>query len=316
MSQIPKPVRRLLDAGEFCHVAAATPSGPHVTPLVFAVAGERLWVTTSRRSVKARAWRDDPRVAGLVRAGGNALMFTGTATTHDALNPRSWARSLSESPMIAVASARFTRKNARFFAGYAFDARRVPYAWTPPGRVFVELEMERTALVDGDRVQTWGDWGDDLASRDRFRASRTGRAAFGALPEQIRTALGGTGAGALAVDGAGSPVVVPARWTVDGAALYAAASERALLLAGVTTATVPAALCLDRPSTWRAREMVGAMVRGEGEIHVVDRLQSGETSARAVVHSAGAEGDAVVVRVRPVQFVWWQGWESGTVSAA
>jgi hypothetical protein len=274
VSEIPDPAARLLDAGEFCYVAASTPAGPHVTPMVYAVAGERLWVTTSRRSVKARAWRDDPRVAGLVRVGSDALMFTGTATTHDALSPRSWRRSLSEAPMLAVASARFTRKNARFFAGYAFDARKVPLAWTPPGRVFVELEIERTALLEGDGLETWGDWG--------------------------------SGAAGLAV--------VPARWTVDGAALYAVVSERTLALAGASTSSVPAALCIDLPSTWRAREMVGAMARGEGEIHVVDRLRGGEGSARAVVHAAGADGDPVLLRIRQRSFVWWQGWESGTVA--
>ena len=46
--------------GRFCAVAAMTPRGPHCTPLVFAFSGGRLWLTTSRRSVKARAWRTDP----------------------------------------------------------------------------------------------------------------------------------------------------------------------------------------------------------------------------------------------------------------
>jgi nitroimidazol reductase NimA-like FMN-containing flavoprotein (pyridoxamine 5'-phosphate oxidase superfamily) len=315
VKEISERARAVLDAAEVCYVAAS-PAGPHVTPMVFAFAGGRLWVTTSRRSVKARAWRDDPRCAGLVRAGSDALMFTGRATTHDALDPRSWRRSLSDAPLLALASARFTRKNARFFAGYAFDARKVPLAWTPPGRVFVELEMERAARVEGDRVETWGEWPTGLVSRDRFRATRTGRAAFEALPETVREAVGTIGAGALAVAGRDGPVVMPARWTVDGAALYAVVSERTLSLAGVTAPTAPVALCLDRPSTWRAREMVGAMARGEGEIHALDRIQGGETSARAVVHAAGVEGDAVVVRVRPSHFVWWQGWESGTVFAA
>ena len=57
MNELPMPVRRLLERGAFCHVAATTPAGPHVTPMVFAEAGGRVWVTTSRGSVKARAWR-------------------------------------------------------------------------------------------------------------------------------------------------------------------------------------------------------------------------------------------------------------------
>jgi nitroimidazol reductase NimA-like FMN-containing flavoprotein (pyridoxamine 5'-phosphate oxidase superfamily) len=315
VSEITPALGRLLEAGEFCYVAAPA-AGPHVTPMVFAFAGGRLWVTTSRRSIKARAWRDDPRYAGLVRAGSEALMITGTATTHDALDPRSWRRSVSDAPLLALASARFTRKNARFFAGYAFDARKVPFAWTPPGRVFVELEIERSARAEGAGVETRGEWPHRLESRDRFRARRTGRAVFEALPESVRDALGAMGVGALAAQGGDGPVVVPARWTVHGAALYAIVSERTLSLADTTTATAPVALCIDRPSMWRAREMVGAMARGEGEFHILDRLHSGQTSARAVVRAAGGEGDGVVVRINVNHFVWWRGWQSGTVSAA
>jgi hypothetical protein len=298
VTRIPLPAGRLLDAGELCYVAAPA-AVPHVTPMVFALAGGRLWVTTSRRSLKARFWRTDPRYAGLVRAGSTALIITGTATTHDAL-----------------ASARFTRKNARFFAGYAFDAHKVPLAWTPPGRVFVELEIERSALVEGDVVHRRGEWPTRMASRDGFRASRAGRAAFEAIPGPVREAVGTVGAGALAVEGGNGPVVLPARWTVDGAALYAVVSERILSLGVVTRASIPVALCIDRPSTWRAREMVGVIARGEGEIHVVERLQSGATSAGAVVRAAGGERDPVVVRIRASQYVWWRGWHSGTVSAA
>ena len=35
---IPAPVRDILERGSFCHVAATTPSGPHVTPMVFVAA--------------------------------------------------------------------------------------------------------------------------------------------------------------------------------------------------------------------------------------------------------------------------------------
>ncbi|MGH7358577.1 MAG: pyridoxamine 5'-phosphate oxidase family protein, partial [Candidatus Rokuibacteriota bacterium] len=163
MNELPIPVRALLERGRFCHVAAVTPDGPHVTPMVFAVAGGRIWVTTSRGSVKARAWRSDPRVAGLVRAGEDCVVFVGTARAHDLLEPSTWPGALAAAPLLAVATTRFTRKNARFFAGYAVDARRVPFAWTPPGRVFVELSIERAALIEGvRRPRTWGEWGDAL----------------------------------------------------------------------------------------------------------------------------------------------------------
>ena len=35
---VPAPIRRILEEGAFCHVASLTPTGPHVTPMVFASA--------------------------------------------------------------------------------------------------------------------------------------------------------------------------------------------------------------------------------------------------------------------------------------
>jgi hypothetical protein len=61
--------------------------------------------------------------------------------------------------------------------------------------------------------------------------------------------------------------------------------------------------------------MVGAMVRGQGEIAVVEQLTSGTRSAEAIIASAGLEREgAALVRVRPERLVWWRGWSSGTVT--
>ncbi len=314
---LPPIAVRIVARGSFCHVSAATGQGPHVTPMVFAAAGGRLWVTTSRASVKARGWRRDPRVAGLVRAGDAAVAFTGRVRTFDALDPASWGRSVREGPLLAIASARFTRKNARFFAGYAVDANRVPLAWTPPGRVFVELDAERTALLSDDGVgDSWGAWEPDLLSREVFRAIRTGGDPLDGLPADVRDALGRSGSGAVAVEGADGVVVLPAAWTMDGASLYAVLHEDLLALARCRSPSARVALEVDRPSWWRARDMVGAMVRGEGEVFAVGRLSTGRRSADRVAQLAGVDPKgAALVRVRPRRLVWWRGWSSGTVAA-
>ena len=54
---LPEIPRKVLGKGVLCHLGSAHPSGPHVTPVVFALHGSSLWVTTSRNSVKARTWR-------------------------------------------------------------------------------------------------------------------------------------------------------------------------------------------------------------------------------------------------------------------
>ncbi len=318
MTELAEPVRRILDEGVLCHVAAVTRHGPHVTPMVYAAAGGGVWVTTSRGSVKARAWRSDPRVAGLVRAGDDAVAFAGTARAHDALDVASWVDTIVRFPTLSVAAARFTRKNARFFAGYAVDVNRVPLAWTPPGRVFVELSLERVALLEAGREpRTWGTWNAGaVPSAARFRAARTGRSPFEPLPADLAAALGPRGLGALALEGERGPAVLPVAWTIDGAGLYATADEAALALASSST-TSRAALEMDGSTSWRARRMVGVMACGPGEISAVARLSSGAASARTIAAAAGLDGERpAVVRVRPERFVWWRGWEAGTVSAS
>jgi len=308
---VPAPVREVLDRGSFCHVAASTPQGPHVTPMVFVAAGGSVWVTTSRGSVKARAWRSDPRVAGSVRIGERAVAFGGSVTTYDLLDAESWRRSFTHGPLLALAGARFTRKNARFFAGYAVDANRVPFAWTPPGRVFAEIRIERSAVLEGGRVRSaWGEWGDAVEGVDRFRATRTGDPVLDRVPE---AGVGDAGQGVLGIETPGGPVALPVRWAAEGGGLYAVLERDALALAGAKGAP-RIAMEIDRPSTWRARAMVGAMVRGDGEIAVVSELSSGATSATRIARRSGLKADDVaLMRVRPRIVVWWRGWSSGTV---
>jgi nitroimidazol reductase NimA-like FMN-containing flavoprotein (pyridoxamine 5'-phosphate oxidase superfamily) len=313
---VPAPIRRILEEGAFCHVAALTPKGPHLTPMVFASAAGRVWVTTSRGSVKARAWRRDPAVAGLVRSGDRAAAFTGTVTTYDLLETGTWGRSVAQGPLLALAGFRFTQKNARFFAGYAVDAHQVPLAWSPPGRVFAEIRLERTATLESGRVASaWGDWGETLDGVQRFRTDRAGASPLASLPERIRDGLGESGEGALAVGTGEGPVVLPVRWVIDGGVVYAAASSETLALAAPSRAPA-VALQVDLPSSWRARAMMGAMIRGHGQVGVVSAVDSGGGSATRIAALAGVEpSDAALVGIRPATVVWWRGWSSGTVSA-
>ena len=133
MSFLSTAVQDVLERGRFCAIATSTPHGPHCTPLVFALSGGRLWITTSRRSAKTRAWKTDPTVGGLVRHGDLAVTFTGAASLYDALDRGTWGDAIAGATSIARATAAFSAKNARVFAGYAMDAKQVPFAWTPPG---------------------------------------------------------------------------------------------------------------------------------------------------------------------------------------
>jgi nitroimidazol reductase NimA-like FMN-containing flavoprotein (pyridoxamine 5'-phosphate oxidase superfamily) len=308
-------VQQVLEQGPFCAVASSTPRGPHCTPLVFAYSGGRIWLTTSRGSVKARAWKIDPDVAGLVRFGELSVAFTGTVHAYDALDRSTWGSAVAGATSIARAGAGFSRKNAKFFAGYAFDAHQVPFAWTPPGRVFVGIDLERTALLGEDGVQEGrGRWGGEALSHKTFRSTKGTDDPMTPLPSDVRSELGTRGDASLTLAGDRGPVVVPARWGVDGGSLYAALPAGTLALAGVGP-DAPVALTMDHASAWRARDMVGAMVQGTGAIHVLDDLGSGAKTARALATSIDPEAGALV-RIAPARLVWWKGWSSGSLAVA
>lgn len=315
MSFLSTAVQSVLEQGQFCHVATSAPSGPHCTPLVFAYSGGRLWLTTSRRSVKTRSWKADPSAAGVVRHGELAVSFTGQVKLYDALDRNTWGDAVAGATSIARATAAFSKKNARFFAGYALDAKQVPFAWTPPGRVFVGIELERTALVDEDGVQEGrGRWGGASTSHEVFRRSTKADDPLVGLPPEVRRPLGAGGDGVLTLVGERGPVVVPARWRVDGPSLYAAVPEETLALAAAGP-DAAAALTVDEAAAWRARDMVGAMVQGAASIYVLDALGNGAKTARALAKEIDPDSDALV-RLAPSRLVWWRGWSSGSADLA
>jgi nitroimidazol reductase NimA-like FMN-containing flavoprotein (pyridoxamine 5'-phosphate oxidase superfamily) len=308
-------VQGVLDQGPFCAVATSTPRGPHCTPLVFAASAGRLWLTTSRRSVKARAWKVDPSVAGLVRHGDMAVTFTGTVKTYDALDRGTWGAAVAGATSIARATAGFSRKNARFFAGYALDAKQVPFAWTPPGRVFVGIDLERTALLDRDGVQEGrGRWAGEAGSHPTFRRSSQGIDVLVRLPAEVGERIGREGDAVLTLVGARGPVVLPVRWRAEAHALYAALPSDTLALAGAEP-DAPAALTIDVASVWRARDMVGALFQGSASCFVGDRLGSGAKTARSLAASIHPGADALV-RLQASRVVWWKGWSSGNAEVA
>ncbi len=308
----------LLANGTLCYVAARTSLGPHVTPLVFAYVGDRVWITTSRGSVKARAWGVDNAVGGMIRHQGRALCFRGLTRTYDVLDPSSWGGAVRSAPALALATAGFTRKNARFFAGYAVDARRIPLGWTPPGRVLVEIQIEAWALIDvetGEIAGSTGGWPRSLLSANAFKASRAaGRPGiFHGVPQEVAGRVGSSGEGALAISGSQGPVVLPVRWAADRGHVDAGCASGVLELAAAHGDAFPAALAVDKASSWRASEMAGVLFQGDACAFRLSALGSGARSAAARLSAAGAVArDAALVRLTPSRVVWWRGWSSGT----
>lgn len=310
---IPDAVRAMLDRGILCHLAAPSPAGPHVTPVVFVRDGDRLWGTTGRGTTKAALWRRAPAAGGLVVVGDTAVTFRGAVTLYDALDPSTWWSSATRAPQLARASARFTVKNARFFAGYARDAARVPLAWTPPARVVFSVDLGAVAILEDGRLgRRWGTWHGRVETRTSFRRSAGGLAPD-RLPEDLRDLVDRPGSGSLALDRGRGPAVVPCRWVRSGGVYHAVVSRRLLQLVG-TGSDAAGSLVIDRASTWRAARMQGVLLRGPSAAFDPSTVRSGATSLAEVIAEAGRPpDDPAVVRITPRTVVWWSGWSSGTV---
>ena len=319
--EIPDLVRRVLAAGSFCWLGVTTASGPHVTPLVYASYHDRLWVTTARGSVKAKRWKHDGVAGALVRGDGYDLSLRGEVTLHDALDPGTWFRAVRQAPVVSMATAEFVRKNARFFAGYARDARRVPLAWTPPGRVFAEISLDAGVVSDassGEVIERWGSGRRrGIESAAAFRRTRAPVGPFASVPPDVRQALGSAGdcvVGLAAPSrGAPLPAVLPARWALDEGGLFVAVREELTALAGGVRKGMLMSVTIDHAPTWRAADMSGVLAQGEPKVFLAERVRTGGRGVRERLEQMGGEDDWMLARLAPSRVVWWHGWSSGTV---
>ncbi|MGH2710752.1 MAG: hypothetical protein ACRDH9_06060 [Actinomycetota bacterium] len=310
MSSLPSAARRVLNEGTLCYLGAPSAAGPHLTPVVFVLDGDRVWGTTGRNTTKAKLWRRDPMAGGLIGFKGSWLSFRGAVTLYDALDPSTWPASLRRGPRVASASVRFTIKNARFFAGYARDATHVPFAWTPPGRVVFSVELESGAVIEEERVsRRWGAWGKTIEGSKSFRLATPGLAPD-VLPADVRELLERPGQATVALQGADGPVVLPARWSGERGTMWASLSAETLSLGGPRVAG-KASLVVDQASEWRAAKMRGVMFRGLATAYVTSEVRSGRAELKSQVH--GLTERSAAIRIRPRTAVWWSGWASGTV---
>ena len=321
--RLPPTARRVLEKGDLCHLAVSTRNGPHLTPVVYVLDGGRLWITTARSSVKARAWREDKRVAGLVQAGDLAVTFRGRVRTYDALDPLSWPAAAVAGPRLVSAATRFSLKNARFFAGYAVDARRVPFAWSPPGRLFCGIEFMAGRVLNadtGDVLDGWGEWPTGVRYQPAYQPLGRTRPLDRRVPAEVRAAVGRAGTGALAFQSRDLVSVLPVAWRRESAA---GAYEATLPARFVRLAHPPgrstAALTINHASRWRAAEMAGMVLQGSAELFSPTRARKGGARLRGALEE-GWRGlgwaDPVLVRLRPLRVVWWRGWTSGTVRSS
>ena len=309
---IPETAERILREGVLCYLAAPSSAGPHTTPVVFAMENDRVWGTTGRGTTKAKLWRKDPTAGGLIRLGERSLVFRGRVHLYDMLDPSTWLASVLRGVELTLASARFTAKNARFFAGYARDAAGVPLSWTPPARVVFSVDVSSGAVLEGSVVrERWGSWPGAAEGLNAYRQAKAGLQ-IEALPDGVRDLVASPREAVLAVGHPEGPVVLPASSSPGKGSVFARLPRSLLDLSGARS-SAPAGVVVDRASAWRAAKMRGVLLRGPSSVYVPATLGTGRSTLAADVGELGDQ-DAVV-RVRPRTAVWWSGWSSGTVTA-
>ena len=318
----PQEARKILSSGVLCYLSIRTAKGPHLTPVVYVLDGDRLWITTSRSSLKAGIWRKDRHVAGMVEDGGRVVTFRGSVRVYDGLDPLSWPSAVLAGPRLLRAAARFTVKNARFFAGYAVDASRVPLAWSPPGRVFAAIELEGGHVLDNDAgtvVDAWGRWPADVDYSHSFSPPGPQPKIHRRIPGGVLDAAASPTFGALALQGPLLTVLpVRPRWT-RRSPQYEAVLPRPFADLAFVDSEFRAAITLGYASTWRAAEMTGMLFQGEGRLFALDSVRKGKDALRRRLQGSGKRtrpGDLALALLRPSRVVWWDGWTSGSAEAS
>jgi hypothetical protein len=214
-------------------------------------------------------------------------------------------------------------KNARFFAGYAVDARRVPFAWSPPGRLFAGIELLAGRVLDtetGDVLEGWGEWASGASYARAYAPLGRTRAIDSKVPAAIRSAVGTSGAGALALQSRAQISVLPAAWRRAGSeGAFDAVIPQGFVRLARAGPRPQAALTIGHAARWRAAEMTGMLLQGRAEIFSPTRVRGGAALLRRRVNAMVGEAkweDPVLVRLRPARIVWWEGWTSGIVRAS
>ena len=243
MLSLTSEMRSVLNEGRQAHLAVVSKDGPHVTPELYALAGDALWFAVAATTLKLRVLPDNPRVGAIVRVGGRSVLLSGQARTYDVRSPRDVGRAITD-PDVARAVSGFLLRNAGDLAAFARDTlsgrlgRRVP-----PRRVLIRLTPTRAALLDGTAVMgSVGDWP-------------------GTVPEPTRESLRGDRDAVVGWLGPDGPVALPARWDETCAYVPAAAAA----LAGLPE-EAPACVVVDDYNEPGPAAKSGRLLRGTGKL--------------------------------------------------
>jgi hypothetical protein len=290
-------VEAIASEAPFAHVAVETARGPHVTPVLYALAGDRLWFTVPRGTLKARVLAKRPRAGILLQAGETSVLMGGGAKLLDPRSPISWASAPRESALAPLAIRSFTLRNSRELLGFALDGSELPAGSFPPNLLLAGFEPRRVAALRGEEVE-WrrGRWRFEARKRDPSsdgtHPSPSGRLPrLEGVPREVAELPRHSGPAVVGWPASGTPLALPAAWDPSSARATVAADLADL--AGIA-GEAPACIAFDAAEGHRPTGKRGVMLRGRG----------------SVVRG----GHVTEVSIQPERVTYWLGFETGTIS--
>lgn len=152
-ASLPGDALPLLTRPELAYVALKTKRGPHVTPELFTVWGNRIWIVTARRTLKSRVLDSGDLVGILLRHGNRSLVVQGEVRKLDPLAPFEAVQGLAEAALAPFALASFGYRNMSHLLGLLGDPRSLPHS-PDTLRVPIAIRPLRAAVLEGWRVVT------------------------------------------------------------------------------------------------------------------------------------------------------------------
>jgi hypothetical protein len=287
-------VATLLAGTPYAEVAVDTTRGPHITPAAFAAADGRLWVVSSRRTLRVRSVRRRHVASALVRRGDRAVVVSGGADVLSFWRFGETVGLVMNSLPVARAAATYAVRNAGLLVGgFVRDIVAGTGDLTLYDRVLVAIEPERGMLLDGERLlDSWGRWR-HVSSPQPERAPAVVpplAELVAALPAELIEALERPDTASLGWSSPSGPLALPTLHAdSEGRAVVATA---ALDLAG-TPPRAAACLTLHSSESRRPSAFRGVILRGEGRV-----------TRRGPVRTS--------VAVAAERVSWWSGFRSGT----
>jgi hypothetical protein len=141
----------VLGGASIAYLAVETPSGPHVTPLLFAATPDRLWFGIGRGTLKARMLAKRPAVGVVVPGRDASVAIRGEASLLDRLpgSPAELARAPFALPVFAA-------RNALEIAAFARDVGR--RGAQPQPLAPLSVRVETLDLLEGWPAQAVLGW--------------------------------------------------------------------------------------------------------------------------------------------------------------